>query len=212
MLKVGLTGGIGAGKSVVRHLFATLGIPTTDADARAKWLMTHDPALRAALTAEFGPAVFASATGPLNRAWLAQRAFTDPTALSQLNALVPPAVAADFAAWLDVQTRAGAPYIIKEAAILFEADIARSLDFVITVAAPEEVRIRRVLVRDPHRTAADVAAILAKQLPEAERQRRADFVLWNDDRQPLLAPVLALDAELRRRAASDRNNRRSSRA
>lgn len=201
MLTVGLTGGIGAGKSVVKRLFEVLGVPTTDADARAKWLMTHDPALRTALLAEFGPAVYDEATGQLDRRWLAQRAFTDPTALTRLNALVHPAVGADFAAWLQLQARSGAPYIIKEAAILFEADIARTLDFVITVAAPEEVRIRRVLARDPHRTAADVAAIMAKQLPEDERQRRADFVLWNDDQQPLLAPVLALDADLRRRAA-----------
>ncbi|MBC7449261.1 MAG: dephospho-CoA kinase [Hymenobacteraceae bacterium] len=200
MLTVGLTGGIGAGKSVVKRFFGVLGVPTTDADARAKWLMTHDPALRAALVNEFGRAVF-DAVGQLNRSWLAQRAFQDPTALARLNALVHPAVGADFAAWRRVQADAGAPYVIKEAAILFEADIARTLDCVITVAAPEEVRIRRVLARDPHRTAADVAAIIAKQLPEAERQRRADFVLWNDDLRPLLAPVLALDAELRRRAA-----------
>ncbi len=198
MLKIGLTGGIGAGKSVVRRLFETLGVPTIDADARAKWLMHSSPALRAALIAEFGPAVFDAATGQLNRPWLAERAFADPTTLARLNALVHPAVGADFAVWLAEQERAGAPYIIKEAAILFEADIARSLDYVITVAAPEPVRIRRVLARDPHRTAADVAAIIGRQLPEDERQRRADFVLWNDDVRPLLAPVLALDAEFRR--------------
>lgn len=199
MLKVGLTGGIGAGKSVVRRLFAVLGVPTTDADARAKWLMAHDPALRTALVAALGSDVY-DAAGQLNRPWLTQRVFGDPAALTRLNALVHPAVGVDFAAWLGEQARAGAPYIIKEAAILFEADIARTLDCVITVTAPEDVRIRRVLARDPHRTAADVAAIIAKQLPEDERQRRADFILWNDDRQPLLAPVLALDAELRRRA------------
>jgi dephospho-CoA kinase len=200
MLTVGLTGGIGAGKSVVRRLFAVLGVPTTDADARAKWLMTNDSALRTALIQEFGPAVY-DAAGVLNRPWLAQRAFADPTTLARLNALVHPAVGADFAAWLNVQQRANAPYIIKEAAILFEADIAASLDLVITVAAPEDVRIRRTLARDPHRSAADVQAIIARQWPEEKRQQHADFVLWNDDVQPLLAPVLALDAELRRRAA-----------
>jgi dephospho-CoA kinase len=196
MLKIGLTGGIGAGKSVVRHLFEVLGIPTIDADARAKWLMYHDAPLRAALISEFGDALF-TFDGQLNRPWLAQRAFADPIALARLNALVHPAVGADFAVWLAEQARAGVPYIIKEAAILFEADIAKSLDFVITVAAPEDVRIRRVLARDSHRSATDVRAIIAKQLPEKERQRRADFILWNDDRHPLLAPVLMLDARLR---------------
>lgn len=201
MLKVGLTGGIGAGKSVVRRLFGVLGVPTIDADARAKWLMVHDPGLRAALIAELGAEVYAP-DGHLDRSWLARRAFADPTVLARLNALVHPAVGSDFAAWLRQQEVASAPYIIKEAAILFEADIARHLDLVITVAAPEEVRIRRVLARDPHRSVADVRAIIAKQLPEAERQRRADVVLWNDDRQPLLAPALALDEELRRRSAA----------
>jgi dephospho-CoA kinase len=199
MLKIGLTGGIGAGKSVVKRLFEVLGVPTTDADTRAKWLMTNDRTLRAALISEFGPDVY-DGTGALNRPWLAQRAFADPTTLARLNALVHPAVGGDFASWLAQQRRAGAPYIIKEAAILFEADIAASLDLVITVAAPEDVRIRRVLARDPHRTVADVRAIIARQWPEAERQRHADFVLWNDDVQPLLAPVLALDATLRARA------------
>ncbi len=200
MLKIGLTGGIGAGKSVVRQLFSVLGVPTIDADARAKWLMAHDQPLRAALIAEFGPHVY-TPDGQLDRAALAERAFADPSTLTRLNALVHPAVGRDFAAWLSQQARAGAAYIIKEAAILFEADIARSLDLVITVAAPEAVRLGRVLARDPHRTAADVRAIMARQLPEEERQRRADVVLWNDGRQPLLAPVLALDAAWRRQAA-----------
>jgi dephospho-CoA kinase len=199
VLKIGLTGGIGAGKSVVKRAFEVLGVPTTDADTRAKWLMQYDAGLRAALVAGFGAEVF-DAAGQLNRPWLAQRAFADPSALARLNALVHPAVGADFAHWLDEQRRAGARYIIKEAAILYEADIARSLDFVITVAAPEEVRIRRVLARDPHRSRTDVAAIIQRQLPEEERQRRADFIIYNDDQQPLLPQILSLDAELRRRA------------
>lgn len=197
MLKVGLTGGIGAGKSVVMRLFALLGVPTIDADTRAKWLMTHDPELRADLLLAFGPDVFTS-DGLLNRAGLAKRAFADPDTLARLNALVHPAVGRDFAAWL--QAQAGQPYIMKEAALIFEADLARSLDYVITVAAPLEVRIRRVLARDPHRAEADVRAIIEKQLSEDERQRRADFIIWNDDRQPLLRQVLALDAQLRERA------------
>ncbi len=199
---VGLTGGIGSGKSVVARLFAVLGVPVTDADTRGKWLMAHDPALRAALVEAFGPAVFDATTGQLDRAGLARRAFTDATVLTRLNALVHPAVGRDFAAWLTQQDAAGAPYIVKEAAILFEADIARSLDFVVTVAAPEALRIRRVLARDPHRTEADVRAILARQWTETQRQTAADWVLHNDDKQPLLPQVLALDADLRRRAES----------
>lgn len=201
-LRVGLTGGIGSGKSVVARLFALLGVPVSDADTRAKWLMTHDAALRAALVAELGAEVF-DATGQLDRAGLARRAFQDPTVLARLNALVHPAVGEDFAFWLEAQARAGQPYIIKEAAILFEAGLDQTLDYVITVAAPEDVRIRRVLARDSHRSEPDVRAIISRQLSEEERQRRADFVVWNDDRQPLLRQVLALDARLRTLAADE---------
>ena len=191
MLRIGITGGIGSGKSIASRLFHALGVPTYDADSRARWLMEHDAALRQQLAAAFGPDTYDDA-GRLNRAALASTAFRDPTLLAQLNALVHPHVGTDFVRWAAEQQRAGHAYVLKEAALLFEAGSYRQLDRVITVFAPLPVRAARVLRRDPHRTPADVAAIMAKQLSEEEKMQRADYVLTNDDVQPLLPQVLAL--------------------
>lgn len=198
MLLIGITGGIGSGKSVVARVFAALGAPVYDSDSRAKWLMAHDPALRQQLTAAFGPATY-DAAGQLNRAHLARVAFPDAAQLARLNALVHPRVGDDFAAWAATQAAISQPYLLKEAALLFEAGIDRRLDAVITVWAPAAVRQARVLRRDPQRTAADVQAIMAKQLDDDEKRRRATYVIYNDDSQLVLPQVLALDAAFRAR-------------
>lgn len=193
MLRIGITGGIGSGKSIASRLFHALGVPVYDADSRARWLMENDALLRAELTTAFGPDTY-DAAGRLNRPVLAGRVFADPVLLAQLNGLVHPHVGTDFAAWAAAQQRAGHPYVLKEAALLFEAGSYRQLDRIITVFAPQQVRAARVLRRDPHRSGADVAAIMAKQLREEEKMQRADYVLFNDDVQPLLPQVLALHA------------------
>ncbi|GAC1368845.1 MAG: dephospho-CoA kinase [Hymenobacter sp.] len=193
MRRIGITGGIGSGKSVVSRLFQALGVPVYDADSRARWLMENDAALRQQLGGAFGPDTFDQA-GRLNRPTLASTVFSNPGRLAQLNALVHPHVGTDFESWAAVQQQAGHPYVLKEAALLFEAGSYKQLDCVVTVFAPQPVRQARVLRRDPHRTAADVAAIMAKQLSEEEKIERADYVLTNDDVQPLLPQVLALHA------------------
>ena len=190
MLKIGITGGIGSGKSLVCRLFGLLGIPTYDADSRARWLMHHHPALRSELTAAFGPDTY-TAAGELNRTYLAGLVFRDQERLGQLNALVHPRVGEDFAAWAEPHRHL--PYVIKEAALLFESGSYRDLDQVITVSAPPELRISRTLLRDPHRTPSDVEAIMQKQLSEEERQAKAHHILYNDDRHLIIPQVLALD-------------------
>ncbi|MCC3155995.1 dephospho-CoA kinase [Hymenobacter sp. 15J16-1T3B] len=200
MLKIGITGGIGSGKTVVCRLFALLGVPVYDADTRAKWVMNHDPVLRASLEAAFGPDTYIDAG--LNRAFLAQLAFNDPEQLARLNALVHPRVGHDFAAWATAQQHAGHAYVLKEAALLYESGSWQLLDRIITVYAPQAIREQRVLHRDPHRTAQDVLNIIGKQLSEEEKLRRADFVVRNDDATPVLPQVLALHEQLLMLAAT----------
>ncbi len=193
MLRIGITGGIGSGKSIASRLFHALGVPIYDADLRARWLMENDPELRQQLTAAFGPDTYDPA-GRLNRPVLAGTVFRNPALLAQLNALVHPHVGTDFERWATTQAQAGHRYILKEAALLFEAGSYKQLDRIITVFAPLAVREARILRRDPHRSPADIQSIMAKQLSEDEKIKRADYTLTNDDVRPLLPQVLALHA------------------
>jgi len=193
MLKVGITGGIGSGKSVVCRVFALLSIPVYDSDGRAKWVMQDDIILREQLLQAFGAAVY-NANGQLDRAYLGSLVFHHPEKLKLLNSLVHPRVKADFENWSAAQK--GVPYLLKEAALMFESEAHKQVQQVITVSAPLEVRLARVLQRDPHRQPADVHAIIDKQLPEEVRQQRADFILYNDDHQLVIPQVLALHAKL----------------
>ena len=197
MLRIGITGGIGSGKSVVAQVFAALGVPVYDSDSRAKHVMAHDLVLRAQLQEAFGTEAY-DAAGQPNRPYLAKVAFNDAAQLARLNGLVHPRVGEDFATWSAAQAAAGQPYILKEAALLYESGAYKGLDAIITVFAPAEVRAARVLRRDAHRSAADVQAIMDKQLSEDEKLARAEHVVYNDDSQLVLPQVLALDAEFRR--------------
>ena len=185
--QVGITGGIGSGKSVVCRALAALGAPVYDADRRARWLMNHDEPLRAALRAAFGERTFLP-DGSLNRAYLAAEALPVPSQLARLNGLVHPAVALDYAAW--VLTQRTAPYVVKEAALLFESGGDRGLDTVLAVFAPLPLRLARVRHRDPFRTEAEILTLVANQLSEEEKTRRAEATLRNDDLTPLLPQVL----------------------
>ncbi|TGD78581.1 dephospho-CoA kinase [Hymenobacter wooponensis] len=191
MLKIGITGGIGSGKSVVCRLFATLGAPVYDSDTRAKWVMAKDEQLRDELRAAFGPETF-DTLGQLNRTYLARVAFADPVQLARLNALVHPAVGRDFAQWLTARQTEGHPYILKEAALLYESGAYRQLDQIITVFAPIAVRQARILTRDPHRTPDDIQNIIGKQMSEEEKMQRADHIIHNDDAHLLIPQVLKL--------------------
>lgn len=193
-LLVGLTGGIGSGKTTVSKVFLSLGIPVYYADDRGKWLMVHDQVLREAISKEFGEESY-QADGSLNRAFLAGRVFADEAELAKLNALVHPAVGRDFAAW--VVAHSEAPYLIKEAALIFEGGSYKQLDKVITVTAGKEERLRRVLLRDLQRSRQQVLDIMEKQLSENERKRRADLIVDNNGKQLVIPQVLKIDQELR---------------
>lgn len=194
---IGITGGIGSGKSIVARVFAALSTPIYDSDSWAKWVMANDLVLRGQLQAAFGAETY-DAAGLLNRSYLARIAFNDTTQLARLNALVHPRVGENFAAWTAAQAAAGYPYILKEAALLYESGAYKGLDSIITVFAPAEMRAARVRRRDTHRSAAEVQAIMDKQLSEEDKLQRADYVIYNDGSQLVLPQVLALDAAFRR--------------
>jgi dephospho-CoA kinase len=191
MLKVGITGGIGSGKSTVCRVFEWLGIPVYDADDRAKWLMTHDAALREDIIALLGAAAYLP-DGSLNRPHIAGLVFQDSGILKKLNSLVHPAVHRDGELWHQAQN---APYTLREAALLYESGGYRLLDKMIVVTAPVELRIQRVTARDgSERTA--VEARIAQQWPEEEKAALADFIIRNDGQTALLPQILAIHRHL----------------
>lgn len=188
-LKVGITGGIGSGKSLVCKIFAQLGAPVYDADSHAKRLMTEDKVLVEQIKAEFGEQSYAK-NGELNRDYLSKEVFNNPLKLELLNNLVHPRVAQDSERWMNENSNA--PYLIKEAALLFEAGSYKTLDKIIVVTAPEALRVNRVVSRDTSRTKAEVIKIIRSQMPEAEKIGRADFVINNDESELVIPQVLKL--------------------
>jgi dephospho-CoA kinase len=180
MKAIGITGGIGSGKSYVCSIFKTMGYEVYDSDARAKALMAEDPALRQGIAELFGAEAY-HADGALNRAHLAKAVFGNAALLAKLNALVHPAVARDTVAWQQKLETGGydKPFALKEAAILFESGAHRGLDGVIVVSAPPEVRIARVMARDG-RTREEVLQRMANQMPQQDLVKRADFIIEND--------------------------------
>jgi len=145
---IGLTGGIGSGKSTVAKVFEILGIPVYYADDRAKSLMNENQELRAEITNAFGSESYLR-SGQINRTYLAETVFSDPAKVSTINGLVHPAVAQDFKTWAMAQK---SPYVLKEAALIFETGSHQKLDAVINVSSPLRIRISRVLMRDPQRS------------------------------------------------------------
>ncbi|MBO9632365.1 MAG: dephospho-CoA kinase [Chitinophagaceae bacterium] len=190
MISVGITGGIGSGKSTVARIFEVLGIPVYYADDAAKRIMNEDPSLRKAIAAAFGAESYTN--GILNRHYLSQTVFNNKEKLEQLNALVHPATIRDGEQWMRSQTT---PYAIKEAAIFFETGSGASLDYIIGVFAPTTLRIHRAMQRD-NITREAVMARMSKQIDENIKMRLCDYVIVNDDQQPVLPQVLALHKEL----------------
>lgn len=188
-LRMGITGGIGSGKSLISRIFATLGIPVYDADSRAKWIMSYHEGLKSEIITFFGEEAYLP-TGQLNRAYLANLTFHNGEKLAVLNSIVHPKVGQDYLTWAEAHAKA--PYLLKEAALLYESNSYQSLDKTITVYAPIEVRIGRVLQRDPQRSKGEIVAIIDKQMNEEERMRRADYVIYNDGSQLVIPQVLAL--------------------
>ena len=184
MMKVGITGGIGSGKSTVCRLFAQRGVAVYDSDAEAKRLMAESPELRAAVSARFGAEAYAG--GALNRPYLAGKVFSDPAALADLNALVHPAVLADFAAWAERQEGS---YVILESAILFDAGLEDSVDRTVAVLAPLELRLDRPCRRDKCDPEA-VRRRIAAQSDDDVLSEKADYTLVNIF-EPDLEPTVA---------------------
>lgn len=190
MLKIGITGGIGSGKSIVANVFEHLGIPVYKADTAAKSLMNEDPALRTAITSLFGPEAYQN--GELNRSYISSLVFNDRAKLDALNSIVHPATIQYGKDWMNRQS---APYVLKEAALIFESGTQDELDYVIGVSAPLSLRIHRVMQRDQI-TREQVLQRMGNQLDESLKMKLCDFVIVNDDQQLVLPQVLALHAHL----------------
>jgi len=188
-IEIGITGGIGSGKSLVCRIFHVLGVPVYDADSQAKKLMTTDGILIDQIKKEFGSLSYDD-KGLLNRELLGRTVFNDPEKLAKLNSMVHPRVAVDYKQWVDEQS--GVKYCLKEAALLFEAGSWQLLDKIIVVTAPDELRIKRVLQRDPHRSRADVESIIKNQMPQEEKIKKGNFEVINDESELVVSQVLKL--------------------
>ena len=190
MYKVGLTGGIGSGKSTVAELMRDRGIAVYDSDSRAKALMAGDEALRQALIAEFGAECY-TAEG-LNRPWLAQRVFSNEAELARLNAIVHPAVMRDFATWAEAQE---GNYVVLESAILLEAGWEGHVDVVVAVMAPYELRLERAMQRDGA-SREQIEERMRNQMSDEERTDRAKYAIVNIDLEELEEDVEQLHRRL----------------
>ncbi len=191
MLKVGITGGIGSGKTTVCHLFELYDIPVFYADERAKLLMHTDPILIDGIKEAFGKSVYLG-DGHLDRKKLAAIVFNDAKQLEKLNSLVHPAVFRDFDSWLLKQS---SPYVLKEAAILFESGSDQDCDFTIVVTSPPDIRIRRVISRDKV-SGEEVKKRMDKQMSDEKKIELADFIIRNDERELLIPQVANLHHKL----------------
>lgn len=189
---VGVTGGIGSGKSVVCKIFEQLNIPVYEADAEAKMLYEKYPELKQSIK-ELISEEAVDKNGNINRKKLAEIVFNDDLKLASLNKLVHPIVKWDFENWID--SHKGFPYLIKEAAILFESGANKQCDLVIAVISPLELRIERIRQRDK-KTKAEIEKIIATQLSDEELIKRSDFVIYNDERQMLVPQVLKIHGEI----------------
>lgn len=191
-LLIGLTGGIGSGKSTVAKIFQILNIPIYYADDRAKWLMANYECLKNKIKSTFGEEAY-KMDGSLNREYLAAEVFGDDEKVKTLNLLVHPAVREDFETWINSQS---ARYVLKEAALIFETGSDKDLDKIINVSSPLKIRISRILMRDAHRDVKQVNDIIDKQLPDEEKNLKSDFVIKNTDNKLLIPQVLQIHQKL----------------
>lgn len=190
-IQVGITGGIGSGKSLATEIFKTLGIPVYLADDRGKHLLANDPEVIEEVKDLLGESVYQD--GLPDRKEIAKQVFGNAEKLAALNAIIHPAVARDFDAWLEAN--ATAPYVLKEAAILLESGSYESLDKLILVTAPEDLRMKRVMARDGV-AEAEVRARMNRQWSDEQKLPYADFVLVNDGQQMLIPAVLGIHKQL----------------
>ena len=190
MLKVGVTGGIGSGKTTIAEVFMQLGVPVYPSDERAKELMTEDFELRQAIIGLFGNEAYVDEI--INRSFIASKVFSDDSLLQKLNELVHPAVKKDFDSWCLVQNT---PYVLKEAATLIETGGYKVMDKMILVTAPSELKIQRVQKRDTL-TRGEILARMNRQWSDERKKEFADFIIHNENNSMVLEQVLDVHKSL----------------
>ena len=186
IIKVGITGGIGSGKTTVAKVFEVLGVPVYYADEAAKRLMNEDEILKDEIQHHFGKECYVE--GKLNRKYLSELVFTNDKKLALLNSIVHPVTIADAQKWMQQQTT---PYAVKEAALIFESGSQQELDYVIGVFTPIPMRIQRVIKRD-QLSREEIKARMDKQMDESIKMRLCDFVITNDEQQMVIPQVIQI--------------------
>lgn len=190
MLIVGITGGIGSGKTTVARIFEALGIPVYNSDVRSKTLLTTSEELKLELIKQFGPEIYSDSG--IDRAYFASLIFNNKDLLARSNQIIHPFVKQDFENWVNKQA---SPYVLKESAILFETGIYKQLDKTILVIAPKELRIKRVAMREKIPEEA-VLERVKNQWSDEKKEKLADFVIVNNEQQLVLSQVLKIHSEL----------------
>jgi dephospho-CoA kinase len=189
ILKIGITGGIGSGKTIISKVFELIGIPLYNADERAKWIVAHNEIVKVSLIKNFGAQSFID--GKFNPSYISSIVFDNQEKLDLLNSIVHPEVDKDFERWVDEYSNY--PYVLKEAALLFESGSYKKLDKIIAVYSPLKLRIKRLLLRDPHRTKSHIEKIMHKQMDEEVKKSRADYIIYNDEKTMIIPQVLKLN-------------------
>lgn len=188
MLRIGITGGIGSGKTMVCAIFATLGVSIYNSDERAKLVMTENNSLKKALKKAFGEDTYFE-NGQLNRKLLSALVFNDKEKLNTLNSIVHPVVFEDMIKWY--AEHENHEYVIQESAIMFESGSYKMLDKIILVFAEKEIRVERVIKRDSI-SRVEVEARMSKQMPEEEKIKLADYIIYNSGNDSLIEQTMAL--------------------
>lgn len=195
MKRVGLTGGIGCGKSTIAEAFKVLGVAVYNSDTRAKWLNENDERIVKGLMNLLGEETYDS-EGKLNRGYMASRIFSDRELLDKVNKLIHPIVSEDFELWCAEQKRSGAKYVINEAALLIENGTYKQYDYLIVVCAPYEERILRTMQRD-NTTREQIESRIRNQMSDEEKQQVADEVIMTDDKHFLIPQIIEIDKKLK---------------
>ena len=192
ILKIGITGGIGSGKSTICSIFSLLGVPVFEADKVAKQLVNSHPEIKKGLVHHYGKEIY-TANGGVDRKKLAGIIFNDDLQLAKVNELIHPFVRNEFQNWIKDQT---SPYIIHEAAILFESGFYKMMDFNILVSAPVKQRIERVIKRDKISEAL-IKKRMGKQWPDSQKRKLADFEIKNDNKHLIIPKIIEIDKRIK---------------